>query len=374
MERAKFSDETIEITDIPTNTPAAGAPTISDLTPVEGQELTAAIGTVSDGDGIAPGSLAFAWQSEIDPGFWTTVGSGTTFTPGPDEVGLALRVVATFQDGDGVLESANSAATAAVENLNDAPTGAPVLDDTTPSEGAQIVSSTTGIRDLDGLEGVAFAHQWQTSGDGGATWADIGGATAAAFTPTAAQVGLRLRDRVTFTDNNGTAEAVASDMTAAGHGDPAGPGAAAVGLRLGPGAPSPRALQAGRPARRRRERRRRQGRHGEVHRAEEHDAGAGARLQGRLQEPAGEGGRPGQARPRHARAAPPVDRPGPPPRRDVPDRDDARRQPHPVGRDDGEADLRPAVAPGGIQAGPHRPASAGRCAIRPCGAPPGGRW
>ncbi|MBJ7451053.1 MAG: hypothetical protein JHC71_03090 [Blastococcus sp.] len=214
VERAKFSDQTIEITDIPTNTPAAGAPAINDLTPVEGQTLTASIGTVSDGDGIAPGSLAFAWQSEIDDGFWTTVGSGTTFTPGPDEVGLALRVVATFQDGDGVLESANSAATAAVENLNDAPTGAPVLDDTTPSEGAQIVASTTGIRDLDGLEGVAFAHQWQTSGDGGATWADIGGATSAAFTPTAAQVGLRLRDRVSFTDNNGTAEAVASDMTA----------------------------------------------------------------------------------------------------------------------------------------------------------------
>jgi Ca2+-binding RTX toxin-like protein len=211
VERAKFSDETVEIVDLPTNTPATGAPTVSDATPTEGQELTAAVGTVDDDDGITPGTLQFAWQAEIDPNVWTTVGDSPTFTPGSTEVGLRLRVVASFIDGDGVQESANSAPTAEVANVNDPPTGVPVLDDTTPTEGAQIVSSTTQIRDLDGLEGVVFAHQWQV-GDG-STWTDIAGATAATFTPQSEHVGQRLRDVVSFTDNNGTAEQVMSAAT-----------------------------------------------------------------------------------------------------------------------------------------------------------------
>ncbi|MFN0280427.1 MAG: peroxidase family protein [Kineosporiaceae bacterium] len=214
VERAQFSDQTIEIVDIPTNTPATGAPAIDDTTPTEGQLLTASLGTVADLDNITPGTLAYAWQAELDPGVWTTIGSGATFTPGALEVGLALRVVVSFIDGDGVQESANSAATAAVENLNDAPTGAPILDDTTPTVGVQILSNTTQIGDLDGLAAAVFTHQWQTSVDGNEPWTPIAGATGTTFTPQAAQVGLHLRDLVSYTDDQGTNESVASAATA----------------------------------------------------------------------------------------------------------------------------------------------------------------
>ena len=65
--------------------------------------------------------------------------------------------------------------------------------------------ATGSIADLDGLEGVALRRQWQR-GDG-AAWTNIPAATGATFTPSAAEVGLRLRVVVTFTDNGGTARA-----------------------------------------------------------------------------------------------------------------------------------------------------------------------
>jgi hypothetical protein len=137
-----------------------------------------------------------------------TVGSGPSFTPGDGEVGAALRVVATFADGDGVAESGTSGATAAVANVNDAPTGLPVLSDTSPVVGDPVTASTASIADADGLAGVNFGFQWQ-QGTGG-VFINLIGATGPTFTPGSAQLGQQLRVRVTFTDNNGTLETVFS--------------------------------------------------------------------------------------------------------------------------------------------------------------------
>ena len=49
--------------------------------------------------------------------------TGTTFTVPETFVGLALRVMAVYQDANGVLETVFSAATAPVDNINDAPDG-----------------------------------------------------------------------------------------------------------------------------------------------------------------------------------------------------------------------------------------------------------
>ena len=88
----------------PANAPAGGTVTISDTTPAENQTLTASE-AVTDANGVNRATLTFAWQAEEGDGGWTTVATGATFTPGDGEVGSALRVVATFNDGDGVLES-----------------------------------------------------------------------------------------------------------------------------------------------------------------------------------------------------------------------------------------------------------------------------
>ena len=90
---------------------------------------------------------------------------------GDDEVGLLIRVKATYMDADGVIETVFSAPTDAVVNVNDPPTGAPVISDTTPTEGLALSVSTASIIDLDGIDpAVVFTFQWQELI--GAIWTD----------------------------------------------------------------------------------------------------------------------------------------------------------------------------------------------------------
>jgi Ca2+-binding RTX toxin-like protein len=90
-------------------------------------------------------------------------------------------------------------------------TGAPIISDTSPTEGFALNVNTAGIADPDGLG--AFSFQWQTSADGGATWTNIANATTAAFIPVQDQVNTQLRVAVRFTDGQGLAEEVFSTAT-----------------------------------------------------------------------------------------------------------------------------------------------------------------
>ncbi len=192
----------VMLVDIPLiNTVATGTVTIDNLTPTENQLLTATP-AITDPDGI--GTLLITWQSEITPGNWVAVGDGLTFVPQNNAVGFPLRAVASFFDGLGVLETVIGDVTASVININDVPSGAPVLSSNTPDVGVALTVDTSGIVDPDGLVGVTFNFQWQA----GST--DIVGETGASFVPTSAQAGSTLRVIVSFTDNHGTPETVAS--------------------------------------------------------------------------------------------------------------------------------------------------------------------
>src|SRR3712207_3098856 len=111
--------------------------------------------------------------------------SGTSWTPGDEASGSRLRVVATFRDGDGVLEQVTSDPTQAVVNVNDAASGRPGLSTTTPVVGDRVLALTGPIADPDGVAGVTFRFQWQQRS--GETWRDIAGAIGPSFTPHAAQ-------------------------------------------------------------------------------------------------------------------------------------------------------------------------------------------
>ncbi|MGH6693109.1 MAG: peroxidase family protein, partial [Gammaproteobacteria bacterium] len=124
-----------------------------------GQELTASVDLVSDADnpgGAITGPVAFYWQVERDPGGAPGVfedivdeagGSpasqeGGRFTVTADLDGLRLRVKAIYQDANGVLETAFSAATDAV--APGTPAGpAPILPDgsNVESEGIHLITS-----------------------------------------------------------------------------------------------------------------------------------------------------------------------------------------------------------------------------------------
>ena len=80
----------------------------------------------------------------------------------------------SYTDGHGTAETQlTSAQTAVIANVNDAPTGLPVVTGTT-TEDQVLTADTSGIADADGLG--AFSYQWQrarrTAARAGATWAD----------------------------------------------------------------------------------------------------------------------------------------------------------------------------------------------------------
>ena len=199
------------------NTPASGTVTINDTTPTENQVLQAN-SQIVDPDGIGP--ITWTWEAETAPGSWTPVGTGTTFTPDDAQVGLALRVVARYTDQglQPAQETITSDPTALVVNVNDLPTGVPVLADALqaawPQEAAAISASTIGISDADGMVGVTFSYLWQQNSIGGTgAYINIAGATGPTFTPGQAQVNRKLRLVVLFTDNRGGNEVVVSAPT-----------------------------------------------------------------------------------------------------------------------------------------------------------------
>ena len=197
----------LNVNDVPT-----GAVTIDDTTPTEDQVLTASH-NLADADGLGP--ISYTWERADDAAFTTnvaTVGTGSTFTPGDAEVGKYLRVTAGYTDGHGTVESVRSAVTSAVLNVNDAPTGAVTIDDTTPTED-QVLTASHNLADADGLGPIAYT--WEQADDAAftANVATVG--TGSTFTPGDDQVGKYLRVTASYTDGRGTAESVGSAVTSA---------------------------------------------------------------------------------------------------------------------------------------------------------------
>jgi Ca2+-binding RTX toxin-like protein len=233
IERLQFADTTIILGG--SNAEPEGLLTLGDLTPTEDQVpgVTVSAAGVTDADnisatnplGLVTGPITYFWQIEEEPGSGTFVDierellgeivkvTGTSFTPGDSEVGLALRVRAIYQDANGVIETVFSEVTAAVENVNDVPLGTVTISDMTPAEDAALVA-TNAFTDADGLNGVAFTYVWEASADGIGDWTEVGDGSAT-FSPPQSTVGQFLRVTVNYVDGNGTPESVTSAVTAA---------------------------------------------------------------------------------------------------------------------------------------------------------------
>ena len=123
-------------------------------------------------------------------------------------VTLALTADAAYELGTDA-----TAEVTVEDDDNAAPTGAPTIDDTTPVVGETLTAEASGIADADGLAGATYAWQWIRVAAGG-TETPITGATTASYTVVAADLGATLKVEVSFTDDDGTAETVASAATA----------------------------------------------------------------------------------------------------------------------------------------------------------------
>ncbi|BCH07959.1 hypothetical protein MesoLj131c_22170 [Mesorhizobium sp. 131-3-5] len=176
-------------------------------TATEDQVLSAS-NTLADADGL--GTISYQWQRNTGSGFANIGGAtNTTYTLGDADVGAAVRVVASYTDGHGTAESVASAATAAIANVNDAPTGSVTVAGTATED--QVLSASNTLADADGLGTISY--QWQRNTGSG--FANIGGATNTTYTLGDADVGAAVRVVASYTDGHGTAESVASAATAA---------------------------------------------------------------------------------------------------------------------------------------------------------------
>ena len=197
----------------PPNAPATGAPVIAGAAQA-GETLTASSGGIADADGLTGAVFAWQWMASDGGGDTDMPGAtGSSYTLSDLDVGRAFKVRVTFTDDAGNVETLTSASTEAVAARPNRPaTGAPVIAGAAQA-GETLSASTDGIADADGLTGAVFAYQWMANDGGGD--ADIAGATGASYTLGDADVGQRIKVRVSFTDDGGHAESLTSAPTAA---------------------------------------------------------------------------------------------------------------------------------------------------------------
>ncbi|WP_085663268.1 peroxidase family protein [Pseudomonas sp. B5(2017)] len=210
--RAVYQDAkgTLEIVDSSANSAPTAGPTVTGLL-VQNQTLTANTATIVDADGLSNPQFTFQWQSNRGLGWVNIAGAiSSTFVLTQEQVGQNMRVVVSYVDDVGVQESIASDILDPVANVNDAPTGAVLISDTTPALGQTLTALTGSIADLDGLG--AFSFQWQQGT--GTSFTNIVGATAATFTPGPSQAHFQLRVLVRYTDGFGAQETVTSAATA----------------------------------------------------------------------------------------------------------------------------------------------------------------
>ena len=187
----------------PTNTSAAGAPTISG-TPQVDQTLTADTSAITDEDGLENVSYSYQW---LAGGSDISGATRSSYTLTASEQGGAIQVKVSFTDDEGNEETLTSEATVAVAAApNRDATGAPTIGGT-PQVDQTLTADTANIADQDGLSGVSYTYQWIAGGS------DIDGATGSSYTLTASEQGQTIQVKVSFTDDRNNPETLTSVAT-----------------------------------------------------------------------------------------------------------------------------------------------------------------
>ena len=194
------------------------APTIVGQ-PQVGQVLTASTSTIGDIDRLTNATFSYQWLRN-DGNNDTDIAGATesTYTLTEDDEGRTIKVAVSFTDGEGNPETLTSDPTTEVEaKPNTRATGAPTIDGAA-RVGETLTADTSGIADEDRLTNVAFAYQWiRRDGSGDAV---ITAATGSTYTLVAADEGMTIKVKVSFTDDEGNPETLTSEPTGAVAPDP----------------------------------------------------------------------------------------------------------------------------------------------------------
>ena len=152
-----------------------------------------------------PGTLTFT-TSNWDTVQTVTVTAGDDAGTTDDSVTLTHSAASTDSDYSGI--AIPSVAVTVSDNdtttTNTAATGMPTISGTA-QVGEILMALTSGISDADGLP-ASFTYQWvRVDSDGTSTGTGVG-SNSNTYSPTAADVGKKIRVKVSFTDNAGNSE------------------------------------------------------------------------------------------------------------------------------------------------------------------------
>ena len=196
-----------------------GRATISGIA-AQGQILAVDTGTINDADGPDTLTFTYQWQAgdtDIDDA------TASTFVLTQAQVGATITVVVSYTDDGGMTETLTPAATSAVANVNDDPTGRLTITGTV-TQGETLTANVFDISDADGGPGALiagdgsspFTYQWKSADTMSGDYTNIMmDATDSTFVLTQAQVDKFVRVSVSYTDGEGTVESLTSVPTAA---------------------------------------------------------------------------------------------------------------------------------------------------------------
>ena len=171
-----------------------------------GETLTADTTGIADADGLTTVSYSYQWMADD-----TNIQGATdaTYTLAEDDEGKAIKVLVSFTDDAGNVESRPSAPTDAVAAppaQNSSATGAPTISGAA-QVGETLTADVTGIADEDGLDNAVYSYQWMADDT------NIQDATGSNYTLVSDDEGKTITVTVSFTDAEGNPETLTSDPT-----------------------------------------------------------------------------------------------------------------------------------------------------------------
>jgi hypothetical protein len=157
--------------------------------------------TVSNGTWSGSPTFTYQWQTSADGIAWANISGATsaTYTPTYTIANLRLRSVVSATNA---VDTATATSQVVQGFLAPIATAIPAITGTVEADEVLTTDAGTWPSTSSG-----YLYGWQRSSDNGATWTDIGGATATTYTLLAGDVGYRIRSQVTVATNTGSSTA-----------------------------------------------------------------------------------------------------------------------------------------------------------------------
>ncbi|QDT62011.1 aspartate kinase [Stieleria bergensis] len=176
-------------------------------TAIEDRALSVDLSDLSDMDGLATSLFSYQWFRD---GSVIVDATSDQFTLGDADVGNQIHVEVGFSDDQGTSYVLTSERSPVVQNVDDAPTGLPMIVGLAIED--QVLHVDTGlIQDADGIEHAVFGYQWYRDG------VLVFGETSDAYTLGDEDVDSVITVEVEYTDDRGTVAnlmSVATDVVA----------------------------------------------------------------------------------------------------------------------------------------------------------------